>query len=313
MAFLNLHVHYFTNIKTRRLVASLGPGAEVLPIKLWCHCCEHHPEDGILAGYTVDEIESLMDWRGTPGRALKAMVRLGFLEPGENCFRVHNWLEYEGHISAFKRRSRAANETRWKVLQVAPAVRTDPTLQIGPRDLEEAAAVPDGEPETHSGILDDESRTPSRILDGDSRNPSGILSDESRTPSRILDDNSRTPYAETRSPLTNHTHPHNQPSVLTYLNQPNHTIREEAESVAKEALTFPDPYAEIRSLIHRHASPAVPLTEPAVKVLVRLASKHGDAFREACRCLHPGVNNVVGYLMTVLESRGRPMARSRSR
>ena len=59
MAYLNLDIHYFTNIKTKRLVGLLGKGAELLPLRLWCHCAEHHAENGELAGYTAQELEEM--------------------------------------------------------------------------------------------------------------------------------------------------------------------------------------------------------------------------------------------------------------
>lgn len=61
MASLNLDMDYFGHPKTKRLVGLLGRGAEVLPLRLWCHVGKYHAQDGRLAGYSPQEIEAIGD------------------------------------------------------------------------------------------------------------------------------------------------------------------------------------------------------------------------------------------------------------
>ena len=136
MPYLNLDFNYFTNVKTRRLACQLGPGSEMLPIRLWCHSAGHHAEDGVLEGYTVEEIEFFLEWKGARGRAVAALVKVGFLDTLENGFRVHNWMIHEGHISEFKRRSRIANASRWKNPIALAEARSRPSLKKLPEECE---------------------------------------------------------------------------------------------------------------------------------------------------------------------------------
>src|SRR3989442_9495696 len=120
MANLNLDLDYFSHIKTKRLIGLLGQGAEILPIKLWCHCGAHHAETGRLTGYSVEEIETIIEWSGDPGKAVAALVKVGFLNHREGEFSVHEWSEHEGHIIAFHKRAVAANRKRWKKIHRTP-------------------------------------------------------------------------------------------------------------------------------------------------------------------------------------------------
>lgn len=114
MPFLNLDLNYFSHPKTKRLIGLLGRGAEVLPIRIWCHCGAHHAESGRLAGYSAQEIESIVEWWGKPSEAVEAMVKVGFLELKNGEYAVHDWKKNQGHISAFHRRAIAINRIRWK-------------------------------------------------------------------------------------------------------------------------------------------------------------------------------------------------------
>jgi hypothetical protein len=103
---LNLNLNYFDHPKTVRLVGILGRDSDVLPIRLWCHCGRHHFEDGRLAGYTADEIEAIIGWRGERGKCVAALCKLGFLEQVDGGYAVHDFLDHNGHIAMLKRRNR---------------------------------------------------------------------------------------------------------------------------------------------------------------------------------------------------------------
>jgi hypothetical protein len=117
MTDLNLDPDYFDHPKTLRLIGLLGKGAEVLPLKLWCICAKYHAEDGGLQSYSTQEIESLVRWWGRPGEAVEALARVGFIESGQDGFRVHSWTEHQGHIHALKVRNKKVARNRWKKLK----------------------------------------------------------------------------------------------------------------------------------------------------------------------------------------------------
>jgi hypothetical protein len=113
MPYLNLDLDYFSHPKTIRLVCLLGRGAEVMPIKLWNYCGKFHTEDGMLAGYSTQEIETILGWWGLKGQALEVMEDVGFIRKNGNGWEVVDWLKHQGHLAAFKARSIKANKKRW--------------------------------------------------------------------------------------------------------------------------------------------------------------------------------------------------------
>lgn len=119
MADLNLDVDYFEHPKTKRLIGLLGRGAEVLPLKLWCYCGKYHAEDGRLSEYGAHEIESVMGWWGKKGDAIKAMVKVGFVDKDVGGYQVHGWAERQGHIDALRKRARNAANARWDAIRNA--------------------------------------------------------------------------------------------------------------------------------------------------------------------------------------------------
>jgi hypothetical protein len=114
MADLNLDTNYFDHPKTIRLVGLLGRGAEVLPLRTWCYVAKHHPVDGRLAGYSVQEIEAIAGWWGERGKAVEALIAVRFLDKVKSGYRVHGWKKRAGHIWAYKLRSRKANAAKYK-------------------------------------------------------------------------------------------------------------------------------------------------------------------------------------------------------
>jgi hypothetical protein len=113
MPDLNLNLDYFEHRKTRRLVGLLGRGAEVLPLKLWAYCGKFHPEDGRLADYSDQEIESFAGWWGKSGGMLPAMLQAGFMGKDGDGWFIHDWREHQGHISAYKAKGKAMASARW--------------------------------------------------------------------------------------------------------------------------------------------------------------------------------------------------------
>ncbi len=317
MAYLNLDFNYFTNVKTRRLVCQLGRGSEMLPIRLWCHCASHHAEDGVLAGYSVEEIEFILEWKGARGKAVATLVKVGFLDTLERGFRVHNWMAHEGHISEFKRRSRIANATRWKNPVALAEAQNRPDLKSPPEQCEGGStSSPDAmnTPNTPS----DRTRIPSTAPSGTPRNPSGTPCNETRTPSRIPCGETRTPggtpSGETWSPPTkptNTTSPTNTtgptsahttaPSVFTYPNLSNQTTQRQGGNLYADESAAERIEDSIRQEISQRMGSSAGLSEVDVKTMVALAKIHGLAFQKACEHLRPGVKNIVGYIRSLLD------------
>jgi hypothetical protein len=123
MPDLNLDLNYFEHPKTVRTVALLGVGSDVLPIKLWRYCGKFHAADGILRGYTNEAIESVCGWRGPKGKMVKAFIEVAWLHELHDDsgaaigYQVHDWLEHQGHLDAYKRRGKAAARARWQKLE----------------------------------------------------------------------------------------------------------------------------------------------------------------------------------------------------
>lgn len=113
MPSLNLDLSFFEHRKVRRLILLAGRGAEANLIRLWCYCGTHHPENGSLAGYSHEEIESIADWRGKPGQLVEAMVLAGWLDTTEAGYKVHDWEEHQGHLHTYKLRGQAMAKARW--------------------------------------------------------------------------------------------------------------------------------------------------------------------------------------------------------
>lgn len=113
MPSLNLDINYFDHIKVKRLVGLLGPGAEILPIKLWAYCAKHCPVNGSLNGHSIEEIEHVMGWNGEKGRAVDSFTKINLLKKIKNGYKIHKWEQHEGHLRKFHLRALRANFVRW--------------------------------------------------------------------------------------------------------------------------------------------------------------------------------------------------------
>lgn len=122
MPYLNLDLDYFEHRKTKRLVGRLGKGSEVLPVKLWVYVGKYHAENGRLSGYSEAEIGSIVGWWRDPSELVQAMLDVGFLGRDDQGFYVHEWTAHEGHLEAFKVRSKKANDARWEAARRAKMV-----------------------------------------------------------------------------------------------------------------------------------------------------------------------------------------------
>lgn len=113
MTYVNLDPDYFDHPKTLQIEALLGQGGAELPLRLWCYCAKYSPKGGDLGKRSVAEVEALLRWRGDPGMAVRALVRVGFLARKARAYVIHDWREHQGHIWALKIRNKKAARTRW--------------------------------------------------------------------------------------------------------------------------------------------------------------------------------------------------------
>lgn len=117
MPYLNLDPNYFDHPKTRRLIGILGVNAEIYPLRLWAYCAKIHPKDGAMRGYSTGEVEAVMGWVGTPKVAVRAMTQVGYLVHTKRGYNCVDWLQHQGHLDAFSRRSASANKIRWDMVR----------------------------------------------------------------------------------------------------------------------------------------------------------------------------------------------------
>lgn len=114
MPELNIDLDYFEHPKVELLVERLGEWAEILPIRLWRFAARFHAESGVISGPSVLLIERHLNWRGKKGEAVEALVACGFLDPIDGGgYLVHDFLEHQGHIEAYRKRGKKAAKARW--------------------------------------------------------------------------------------------------------------------------------------------------------------------------------------------------------
>jgi hypothetical protein len=115
MAFLNLDLDFFAHPKCARLVGLIGRDSEVFPLRLWAYTAKYHSVDGKLSGYSPQAIERIVQWGGQPGQCVDALAAVGFIDKiGESDWKVHDWVDYQGHIHALKLRNKKVAKNRWK-------------------------------------------------------------------------------------------------------------------------------------------------------------------------------------------------------
>src|SRR5262249_38664400 len=130
--------------KTRRLVKRLGRDADVLPIRLWCYVGKHYPSTGELPDHCAEDVEAEVSWRGRRGQAVEAMIEVGLIEKIENGFRVHDWMEWSGHLKSFKERAKKGAKARWAKIK-------DPVCDASSNASSNACASIDSKQENTNG------------------------------------------------------------------------------------------------------------------------------------------------------------------
>lgn len=143
MPYLNLDLNFQEHPKSRRLKALTGD--EFLIVRLWLYIGKVRPETGRLENHSDEEIEALIDWKGTKKAAIEALLKVGFIRRKKGGIECVDWREHEGHLLAFSRRGKVAARARWNklsnkhassiakpILSNAPTKPTIPTIPTKP-------------------------------------------------------------------------------------------------------------------------------------------------------------------------------------
>lgn len=113
MPYLNIDLDFADHPKTRRLNGLTRGNAEGLLVRLWCYTGKYHRDSGRLAGYSDQEIESIVRWEGEPGKLVEALCTLGWLHQDQDGYRVHDWADHQGHLPALQERAKKGAAARW--------------------------------------------------------------------------------------------------------------------------------------------------------------------------------------------------------
>lgn len=117
MPYLNLDLDFPEHPKTKRLRARCGKDAHWNLVELWRFAGRYHPETGDLSDYTPEEIESFSAWDGDKQCLYSALALLGFIDEKDGRKLLHDWLDHQGHLAAFKIRAKKGAEKRWGKLR----------------------------------------------------------------------------------------------------------------------------------------------------------------------------------------------------
>ena len=132
MPDLNFDINYFDHIKVKRLVARLGPGSDVLPLRVWCYAAKHYPKNGKLVGHTAQDIESAAGWAGESGLMAQTFVDVRLLDLKKNLYSIHNWKARAGHLISYSIRAKRAAKARWSKLNGDATSMLEPCLANAP-------------------------------------------------------------------------------------------------------------------------------------------------------------------------------------
>lgn len=112
MPSFNVDFNYSDHPKVLRLIGRLGNGADAIPVRLWNFCAKFFGNDGLIRGYSLEELEASLRWWGEAGKCIDALVALGFVEVVVEGIQVHDWSENQPHIKAYREKAKRMNEQR---------------------------------------------------------------------------------------------------------------------------------------------------------------------------------------------------------
>lgn len=122
---IRLQLSFLSNRKIKTLRRSLGSDGVLSLIELWCHAAANDP-DGLLLGWTEQDIEAVASWTGEQGAFVNTAVSLGLLEKTSAGYAIHDWAENQPFVVGAPARSeagRSAANARWDKWRKAEAMR----------------------------------------------------------------------------------------------------------------------------------------------------------------------------------------------
>jgi hypothetical protein len=93
--WIRLYTSFPRHRKTMLLIGKIGTAMPIL--SLWCWAAENAP-DGDLSAFTRDQIEQAAEWRGESGKAIQAMIDVGYIDENKLtlALTLASWLEHSG-------------------------------------------------------------------------------------------------------------------------------------------------------------------------------------------------------------------------
>lgn len=122
---IRLQLSFLSNRKIKTLRRALGADGVLALIELWCYVAANEP-DGLLLGWTQEEIEAVSSWPGDLGVFVVTAVELGLIEQTGAGYAIHDWAENQPYVVGAPARSeagRAAANARWDKWRKAEAMR----------------------------------------------------------------------------------------------------------------------------------------------------------------------------------------------
>lgn len=114
--WLKLPVNYFELSRTQELVKLLGPGAEVYPVRIWCHMGKHELGNDLMLPDA--QVEAIAGWTGAPGALIGAFLAVKLLVRAKEGFEVHDWNDFSPRWRE-KRELCRARQRRFRARQLA--------------------------------------------------------------------------------------------------------------------------------------------------------------------------------------------------
>ena len=113
MADFRIDVGFFTHIKTKRLRKRLGLEGVFALQMLWAYAALHEHDESRV--YSQEDIELAVDW-ADDGDITAVLCEVGYLDPAEGGYKIHQWEIHNGYAATASKRSEAgriAAKARW--------------------------------------------------------------------------------------------------------------------------------------------------------------------------------------------------------
>lgn len=117
-SWIRLDTSYHDHRKTRKLRRKIGPCADLIMPRLWCHAAEKQP-DGDFSDYSYEEIRKIADYTGDAEKLVLHLQAVGYIDED---MKLHEWMEHNGHaIAIAKQKASRAAKARWSKFYASPS------------------------------------------------------------------------------------------------------------------------------------------------------------------------------------------------